>query len=623
MAVTRIADFDTWRPGYAGATLTVYRAGSSVLADVFLNENMTVTGENPQILLTLVEDGISYGKLQAPLYVEQAFQLNIDNIDTTGVIRPPLTTLTGEDASGALVTPEGAVVAHTLADHTARVIYVLDSGPFLETGQPGASSATNNATLVIAIGTAGAQGGGEVRLPPGVYDFIDITIPDGVVVTAPAEAATFLQSTYAGPVVTIGGPRAGLKYVTIDGVSQQVNSVGVYGVSADDAQFEKVTIKRFETGAYERGGERGNLVGLTVSDCVTGAKLHGDLNAGAGGGGENFQANRWVGGRIEFCTTGIELKRVDAVCGFNTLNGVSFIDNTGAALKIVGARSTAAIDCIFEGNTINIDIADGSPVDVNNTVVGFTMLRGRISGGTMALSGTLQDVIFDSVELSDVDITLTNPLHNVLAIDCREDSLVTLAGSSTNWIRQTRTDDGASFGITTGNAATKAWAITLESGQRTLLEARVVARRRNGTQGAYYYFVVNAERAPATLNYDTQTGNFTVGNIITGGTSGATARLIADADAGTTGTLSLQDVDGVFVDNELLTDGATGSATANGGITEGTTSAGSPVQLFGPLESDPTWAAAFVANGPEIELRVTGATGMTVEWTCDVKVTTT
>jgi len=65
------------------------------------------------------------------------------------------------------------------------------------------------------------------------------------------------------------------------------------------------------------------------------------------------------------------------------------------------------------------------------------------------------------------------------------------------------------------------------------------------------------------LPYDGQTGNFTVGNVVTGGTSGATALIISDLDAGATGTLIVTGVSGAFQDNETLTDGATGSALAN------------------------------------------------------------
>jgi len=66
------------------------------------------------------------------------------------------------------------------------------------------------------------------------------------------------------------------------------------------------------------------------------------------------------------------------------------------------------------------------------------------------------------------------------------------------------------------------------------------------------------------LDYDAQSANFTVGDTITGGTSGASAVILADSDSGSTGTLSIVEVSGRFVDNETITGNASGSATVNG-----------------------------------------------------------
>lgn len=65
------------------------------------------------------------------------------------------------------------------------------------------------------------------------------------------------------------------------------------------------------------------------------------------------------------------------------------------------------------------------------------------------------------------------------------------------------------------------------------------------------------------LPYDAQTSNFTVGATLTGGTSGATAIIVADADGGATGTLKVIKITDTFADNETITDDVTGSATSN------------------------------------------------------------
>lgn len=66
-----------------------------------------------------------------------------------------------------------------------------------------------------------------------------------------------------------------------------------------------------------------------------------------------------------------------------------------------------------------------------------------------------------------------------------------------------------------------------------------------------------------TLPYDGQSGNFTVGLTVTGGTSGATGIITADVDGGTTGTLTLSNISGQFQDNEAITDTSTGAAVVN------------------------------------------------------------
>ncbi len=75
------------------------------------------------------------------------------------------------------------------------------------------------------------------------------------------------------------------------------------------------------------------------------------------------------------------------------------------------------------------------------------------------------------------------------------------------------------------------------------------------------YSISSANRV-TKLDYNTQTSNFTVGQVLTGGSSGAMGTISADVDAGATGTLTLTGVTGIFLDTEIITDALTGSATA-------------------------------------------------------------
>ncbi len=100
------------------------------------------------------------------------------------------------------------------------------------------------------------------------------------------------------------------------------------------------------------------------------------------------------------------------------------------------------------------------------------------------------------------------------------------------------------------------------------------------TAGGFYMYALNGTDSPrlydganwyqvtdkplVSLAFDAQTVNFTVGNTITGGTSGATGTIEAQTDSGTTGTLLIRKTSGTFQDNETITASGGGSATANG-----------------------------------------------------------
>lgn len=618
MPAIRLNDFDEWRPGYGLATVRILRAGTGTLASVYTDEALTAAASNPQILLEKTEDDISYGKWTVPLYVGEAVELEINSVDRTGVIRPGLITAEDLDVSLALVTPDGAEVAHTLAEHLTRRIDVRDYGEFLPVGNISASASTNTASLTEAIAVAAARGGGYVEVPEDTFTITTFTIPEGVIVRGVGRGATILQSDEATAIATIAGARAGFSRLTLDGITLVGDSVGVLAQNQDQTIFDDVELKRFETGLHRQGGSRANWRELYISNCVDGYKGEGDT---ASGDGAALSFNNWEGGVVDTCSgTGVDLENVDAACEHNTIRGVKFDTNTGTAVKIVGARRTALIDCDFEANTANLNVNDGSPATVDNTTIGLEINGGSIDGGTITLAGTLESVAFRKVDLKDVAITLTTPTNNILAEDCREISGVTFAGVPTTWIRKKTGDRGNSSGVTTDATATKAWEIALDHGQKVFLEGKVVGRGRNVVDTGFYFIAVSAGRPGATLNYDTQTANFTAGNVVTGATSGATARIIKDVDGGATGVLTVQDVVGTFVDNEIITD-ATGSATVNGALVANNAAlVGTVAAIRAAQEINANWAATFVANGAAIELQVTGDASQTVEWTVDVDV---
>lgn len=621
MSVQRaLPDFETWRPGYAGAQVFVYLAGTTTLANLFLDEALSIPAANPQILLTLTILDALFGRLAQPVYTGQPVESEI-NGSRSGTIRPPLTTMQGEPGSKALVIASGGSNPRELEDIVADVVNVQDFGVI------SASAATNTVALNAAIGVVAARGGGEVVLPAGSIPFTTLNLPAGVYLRGQARGVTILESTTNGKVIEFGGDRAGLGRLTLDGINLVPGSVGVFGKGRAETRFDDVEIKRFETGGHFRGGRRSAWYDLYLTNCITGAKLHGDMAALDGGGGDEWTNNLWLGGRIIQCTgIGVELSYEDTFCRQNALLDVGFESNTGIALKINGARFTKLDGVWMDGNTTNLDIRDdddGSKV-LENTVQNFQWRGGGMTEGAVVLRDTLLDVILEGLNIRGVGFTLTTPKNNILLLDCIEDSGVTITGNGQYLVRFQSIGDGASSGVTTDATVTKAWATgELAPGQLVFLEGVALGNQRNGTNTAEYHIEVGAKRPGSTLDYDTQAVNFTVGALLTGQTSGATGRIIQDTDGGNSGTLRLRDIVGAFVDNEIIIDSSGGAALVNGALVHANAVLLGAVLRVRDREDIAGWTADFVANGPEVELRVTGAASTTIEWTTRARMLST
>jgi hypothetical protein len=623
MPTIRVFEFDVWREGYAGAEVSVKVAGTDTLASIFTDEALSVAADNPQTLVSQEINERQYGKFAAPLYTSDSYYLDVDGLNVSGVIRPPLQSLDGEDASLATVQSADGTVDVPLEEIVARSVHVDDFGEFLDTSDPGASAGTNNDTLTAAINAVSANGG-FVELPPGTYAFESVELPTGVRLRGKGQGVTILQSQEGAIVIELGGAGAGLIDLTIDGVLLTASSVGIYMKAIDGTVFDRATIKRFATGIYCQGAHGSRWRDLTVEGCTINAKLHGDTDSDDGGW--SFTDNHWTGICITSVTIGLDLEYIDAIVAHNSFC-VGFEDNALIAVKIRGARYTDFDGSWWEGNGTNLDVDDfltGSFED-DNTVLGLWLRNFSIDAGDIVLAGDLGDVTFDRGEITGtVEITLTVPGNAILARDVVEGASVTIAGDGTKWLRWTSTDHGASSGLTTDATVTKAWSIELEPGQRAFLVGTVIGNSRNTDTSGEYYIAVSARRPPSTLAYDTQTANFTAGLMVTGGTSGATGRIVTDTDGGATGTLELRDIIGAFVDNELLTDSSTGSATVNGTLTAVNAELlGAVTALRAAREDTAGWDATFVANGPEIHLDVLGAASTTIEWLVHVDVVKT
>lgn len=620
MPATRaFPEYEVLVPGAGGATLYAYLPGTTTLAALFEDEALTIAAANPQVLTSTTIGDVVYGKLSLPVYVGTAIEI-FNAGHRSGVIRPALTVLAGQDAGGAMVEAVDGNEAHPLSEHLGRVVYAHNYGDI--TTDP----TTNTATINAAIGVVAARGGGDVWLQPGVIQFSQLTLPIGVRLVGYGRGVTTLQSQANGNVITLADTRAGLANLTLDGVNLVAGSVGVYAKGQDETRIENVEIKRFETGLRFRGGRRADWEDLYITNCVSGALLQGDTDPLGGADGDEFRDNQWLGGRVIQCTSiGVDISFENTYCWHTSFEDVGFEQNSGIAIRINGARYTRFSSCWWENNTTNLSVLDDDDASkaTQNTVIGLSFEGGNFNGGAIVMRDTLADVRFNGASFRDVDFTYTVPKTSVAYLNCTEDAACTITGIGTAHVRWRQTAQGSSSGITTDGTATTAWRSgEIPAGEVVYYEAVVLGNQRNGTNTGEYHIATSAKRPGFTLAYDNQTANFTVGAVLTGETSGATALITADSDSGTTGTLTIRSIIGTFIDNEVITGSSGGSALANGSqVAVNVSLLGSVTAIRAAREDVAGWDATFVANGGEVEVRVTGAASTTIDWLVMVRAT--
>lgn len=626
-----IREFDTWRQGYDGAIVTVYIAGTTNKANIFSDEGLTITLPNPQTLDSKNDvNASSYGKFLQSVYTASPYYLDINIGEDTGIQRPPLTTLDAEDASNVTVTVDGSSTPNTLSEIIERRVEVENYGQIITGGAIG-SAASNTTTLTAAIGALG--GSGLVILPAGVIRVNAFSIPDGVLLVGQGEKATTLQIISGGIGVTLTGDKGGFRDMSLDGNILTTGSVGIYAVNRTAVLFENFTVKNFDKGMTLKGGNNPQWKNFSIVNCNTGGELHGDMDAGGTNLGGSFIGGRWDGGRVAQCSTiGLDLKYVDALVGHNGIDNIFFDSNTGTAVRIKGAQFELLNNCRWDGTGlgINLDISDDTTVltpttQYKNKSMGIVCRGGLMNGGSVKVTGNAFDVMLEHMKLLGVAFNLVSTVgNNVILKDCFEDGNTTVTGSASQLVRQFGDEVFEVNGVTTGNAATRAWGITLQDNQNAYFEAKIIGTQRNGTNRAIYHAVCGARRAVATLAYKTQTANYTSGDILTGATSGATGRIVADSDSGTTGTLSLGQVNGEFLDGEIITGSTTGSANADGTLTHGAHALDTvgTVLLRTAYETNANWDVGFAATTGEVKITVTGDTSQTIDWTVHVEMVT-
>jgi hypothetical protein len=608
-----VSEFSIWRPGYAGATVEILVGGTTTRASVFSDPTLTTPAANPQTLISRTEGGVGLGRFAAPVYVGVPYQLAIGSDGQTGVARLPLYDLSGANASTATVLSQrSGAVARALRDRANDTIQVADFGAL------GATAAANNAILVAAIGIAGADGGGDVILPAGSFPFTSLTLPANVRLVGQGRGVTTLRSLEASTVLTLGGAGAGMRDMTLDGVSLLSGSIGVLGIGRNEVVFENVEIKRFDTGLLMRGGTNLRARDFIISNCNRGGRLRGDLNASGAGGGAALRDLDWLGGAVTAnLTTGLELVYLDAAVEGAGIKNVLFDSNTGDAVLLTGARSTMFSSCRWVSNTTNMRVADVAG-DSAGTVRSLTVQGGSFTSGEMRWDGRCEAVVYQGCTFSGASLIASVPQNAIALRDCTEDSSTASTGAVERIMRSNSRRGGLFTAQTTDATATAIWQFDLAPGEVARIRARVVGRQANGVNTASYGLEGVVTRAGATMTFGSASSTLAAGATVTGSTSGATA--IVQAVSGTTsGTITLRSITGTFQSGEGLTFSGGQTATATGSlVTSNAALAGVTATGF-THETDAAWDSTIDASGSQARVTVTGKASMTITWDAQVE----
>ncbi len=611
----RIQEFDTWRPGYAGASVRVYQAGTTTNASLFYNPDLTGAAPNPITLETKTVDGVEFGRFAQPLYVGVPYQVLVDGVELTGIQRLPVYDLAGADVSESVATSARGTVSRTIEEWLDDVVHVAAFGAL------GVNATTNTTILTTAIGVAAAQGGGEVLVPAGTYPFNTLSIPQGVILRGQGARTTILQSTQGQEVITLAGNYSGLHSIQIDGQVQTAGSVGVYAVGRTGLVLRDTIIDGFVKGVEYRGAQAPIFENVDVVNCDQGADIRGDTDAGDSGDGGTVQGLRWIGGRIADNTTfGLRLLHQDAAIERVDLRNLIFDTNVGAALKIEGAQMVQVAQSRWLSNTACLSIEDGADDDKTEASL-ITFDQALFQTGTITFAETCEKIMFRACDFDDVDINFAVPANNILFLDCIERVTTTATGNTDRLTRTSNFRVQETFGVTTDATPTNAWKINLASGQHVRARARVIGRARTGPNTASYEFNGGAVRESSRMNFVSPSGSLVAGLIITGNTSGATARAVVIEQATPPFYIDIRDVVGTFINGETVTfsDAKTcvlSSAEVLGNIVL----TGTVTQVAPTFESNSAWNATFVTDGDYFYVQVTGEASLTVEWFVQVDV---
>ena len=635
VATVGIKEFDLWRPGYGGATVTVVRPGTVTPIPVYLNQDGTVRAENPQTLLTLEVDDLIYGRFKAPLYAGEDYSLVVSEGGGETITRRPLTTFDGEDAGGATLKVPNTNHARSLKSRASYHIHVLDYGDL------SLSAAENSDLINTALGVAASAGGGIVQLPRAAFDIQKLNnIPSNVRLVGHGINATIMRANVAADIITLTGVRSGIEGFTLDGETLPDNSVGVRlgpriqqnedPPALAHCDIKDVLVRRFAKGIEASYGGAGTVItGGAVQENTVGI----ELDARDGQIGDLIFSELDVSLNVD---AGIALhsSQDHDVKDIHIRN--SWIQDGPALLDIEGAKNVIVAASSFRGGNVagisgleNLSVRD-VPDHSESFVDGLLFQACAFDNMRQRFQGRCRNLRYDNSRFEGNVWELHDPDNNILLLNCDESASDAVESSgAANLVRKDSSISHVDVnGRTTDATATTAWSYTLKPGQVIFLECVAVGRQTNGTDVASYRAARGVYLAGATLTFDNGVADFEVGELISNKTRAGEARIIAKTGDTAAGTLTISELSGDFEDGDVIGTPNPAGDIPNNATVNGELSYPEKVVLQSAADSPYSQETAsgwggldFVENGQSVDVQVTGAAGTNIEWTVGIKVT--
>ncbi len=282
----------------------------------------------------------------------------------------------------------------------------------------------------------------------------------------------------------------------------------------------------------------------------------------------------------------------------NVIGGLTFsaqIGNAGERTQVdnIAVSYSPSLEGVRQGSDLGSLEADPlattltiDTVTVPETVIGsqsFQVSSAAISTGAGPLtylwevrdsSGALLTTAATALASLTASLSADNPVDTVTISITVTDTATGQVATKTSKSVLMQVD--ATGATATAGSATVTTAADVVDGLDSVISLREAINQANAS-GAGSYVITFDSSLDSTaitaalnsnvvsLNYDTQTAEFAVGETITSSTGGS-ALIVGVIDSGTAGTLSLINVTGTFLDNNPLSVGGTQRALANGGL---------------------------------------------------------